>query len=174
MDFDYEGAEDFGGNILWGRIAVFGFALVLALLLGRCTSGGGGVDQSVYDTLVTEKASVDTALQAKDQTIAQLQQQLSEARASQQAGTVTPGTTDGTTGTTGTTPPADTTTGQTDASGNRIYEVQPGDTLSTIAASVYGDPTAFAIIASANNISGANQLQIGQQLIIPPNPDAGQ
>ncbi len=172
MDFDYEGAEDFGGRVLWVRIAVFGGALLLALILGRCTEGGGGVDDAVFQTLVTEKASVDAALITKDQTIASLQQQLQDARASQAAG---PTVTDGTTGTeptvtdgTGTAP-----TG-TDASGNRIYEVQAGDTLSTIAASLYGDPTAFGIIASANNITGTQSLQVGQSLIIPPNPDTGQ
>ncbi|MGI9017851.1 MAG: LysM peptidoglycan-binding domain-containing protein [Euzebya sp.] len=53
----------------------------------------------------------------------------------------------------------------------RLYEVQPGDTLSTIAQQVYGDPTAFGIIAAANNVTQSSPLQVGQVLIIPALPD---
>lgn len=171
MDFDYEGAEDFGGRILWGRIAVFGAALLLALILGRCTAGGGGVAEERFSEVAASFSEAQVALEANTATIAQLQQQLQDARATQPGGTTTPnpGATDGTPGTGGTESPG-TNTG-TDAQGNRVYEVQAGDTLSTIAESVYGDPTAFGIIASANNISGSSPLQVGQQLIIPPNPD---
>lgn len=51
--------------------------------------------------------------------------------------------------------------------GIRTYEVQPGDTLSTIAEAVYGDPLAFAPIAEANGVGGDNALQVGQVLGIP-------
>ena len=174
MDFDYEGAEDFGGRILWGRIAVFGAALLLALILGRCTAGGGGVAEERFSEIATAYSEAESALEANTATIAQLQQQLQDARTQQQGGgTLTPGGTPASPGTTTGTeaPTTDNTATGTDAAGNRVYEVQPGDTLSTIAESVYGDPTAFGIIASANNISGSSPLQVGQQLIIPPNPD---
>lgn len=64
--------------------------------------------------------------------------------------------------------------------GIRTYEVQPGDTLSTIAEAVYGDPLAFAPIAEANDLGGDNSLQVGEALLIPdrsvpadPQPTAG-
>jgi nucleoid-associated protein YgaU len=163
MDFDYEGAEDFGGRILWGRIAVFGAALLLMLILGRCTAGGGA-SQAELDAALASASEAQVALEEKDRTIAQLQQELIEARA-QPAQPTAPG--DAEPGTT----PADPNATQTDAEGNRTYEVQPGDTLSTIAQAVYGDPTAFGIIAQANNLGGNNLLQVGDILIIPPNPD---
>ncbi|WP_370324097.1 LysM peptidoglycan-binding domain-containing protein [Euzebya sp.] len=175
MDFDYEGAEDFGGRILWGRIAVFAAALILAFILGSCTGGGGGVDQAELDAVESELTTTRSELESRTTTIAQLQQQLQEARNSAAptgGGTEGTGgqTTDGGTEGPGTTP-ADT---QTDDSGNRIYTVQSGDTLSTIAEAVYGDPTAFGVIASANNLGGSSPLQVGQELIIPENPDSGQ
>lgn len=174
MDFDYDGAEDFGGRILWGRVAVFGAALLLALLLGRCTAGGGGVSEARFSEIAASNSEAQAALEAQTATIAQLTQQVTDLR--QQAagggGTTTPGTggTEGTGATEGTGGTAPTT----DAAGNQVYEVQLGDTLSTIAEAVYGDPAAFGIIAEANNISGSQPLQVGDQLIIPPNPDAGQ
>ncbi|CAN5277976.1 hypothetical protein BH23ACT9_BH23ACT9_36090 [soil metagenome] len=172
MDFDYEGAEDFGGRILWGRIAIFGFALLLMLILGRCTAGGGA-DEDQLAALQASNTDAQAALAQKDASIAQLQQQLVDARAQEAPTTPGTGTGDGTDGTlggtTGTTPPADATT--TDASGNRTYVVQAGDTLSTIAQSVYNDPTAFGVIAQANNLGGNNVLQVGDTLIIPDNPD---
>lgn len=170
MDFDYDGAEDFGGRILWGRIAVFGGALLLALILGRCTAGGGGVPEERFSEIAASNSEAQAALESNTAAIAELQQRLAEAQAQAQAGTPggTPAT-PGADGTTATTAPG--TAPTTDAAGNRVYEVQPGDTLSTIAEAVYGDPTAFGIIASANNISGSQPLQVGQTLVIPANPD---
>jgi nucleoid-associated protein YgaU len=174
MDFEYEGAEDFGGRILWPRIAVFVFAAFLMLLLGRCTAGGG-VPQAEFDAVVEQNSEAQTALAQKDVSIAQLQQDLIDARESAPAPTdpTAPGTTPGTDAADGTTtPPADGGGATTDAAGNRTYEVQPGDTLSTIAEAVYGDPRAFGAIAEANNLGGNNVLQVGDTLIIPANPDA--
>lgn len=167
MDFDYEGAEDYGGRILWGRIAVFGAALLLALILGRCTAGGG-IDDAEFQAVVASNSEAQVALTTSQATIEQLQRELVEARAASQPGT-TPTGTEGVTGTEGAAP-GDAGT-QTDAEGNRTYVVQSGDTLSTIAESVYGDPTAFGAIASANNLSGDSPLQVGQELVIPNNPD---
>jgi nucleoid-associated protein YgaU len=47
----------------------------------------------------------------------------------------------------------------------RTYEVQPGDTLTAIAARMYGDPQKFPLIADANVLDG--QLEVGQELVIP-------
>ena len=50
----------------------------------------------------------------------------------------------------------------------RTYVVQPGDSLSGIARTVYGDPLLFGIIADANGITDTSPLQVGQTLVIPP------
>lgn len=50
------------------------------------------------------------------------------------------------------------------------YVVQEGDTLSTIAETVYGDPTAFGLIAAANDLVGTSATLVGQALTIPPSP----
>lgn len=175
MDFDYEGSEDFGGRILWPRVGLFVLLAVLVFLLGRCTSGGGDVAQEDYDEVVAQNSELEVTLTQQQASIEQLQQELLDARAAGQP--TAPGNGTGTTG--GTEGPTDAGTGApvgpadapTDQQGNRQYEVQPGDTLATIAEAVYGDPTAFGAIAAANNIGGDNILQVGQTLVIPPNPD---
>lgn len=160
-DYGYEGVDDYGGRILWGRIAVFGGALLLALLLGRCTAGGG-VSEAEFTALQEENAQLREANQELEQTVTELQTRLQDliSEATEQP-TTSP---DGTTATEATTPPTP-QSGQT-------YIVQPGDTLSGIASQVYGDPTKFGIIAEANGITESNPLQVGQELVIPPNPDA--
>ncbi|MBV9173446.1 MAG: LysM peptidoglycan-binding domain-containing protein [Chloroflexi bacterium] len=63
--------------------------------------------------------------------------------------------------------------GTPDASGNRTYEVQSGDTLGTIAQKFYGDPTQWRPIYDANKDaigSDPDQLKLGMQLKIPPKP----
>lgn len=57
-------------------------------------------------------------------------------------------------------------------SGSGLYEVQVGDTLSTIAEAVYGDPTAFGALAAFNELNGTRPLCVGEMLLIPDNPDA--
>lgn len=175
MDFDYEGADEFGGRILWARIVVALVAALFIFLLGRCAGGGGDISQAEFDTVSSELAVAEAASQSKDALISQLQTQLLEAQNAAGGQTTLP---DDGTGTTTTTPTDGATT--TDLTtqgdgGNRIYEVQSGDTLAGIAQQVYGDPRDFGLIASANNLVGDNVLQVGQELIIPANPDqAGQ
>lgn len=47
------------------------------------------------------------------------------------------------------------------------YTVQPGDTLSRIAAGAYGDGEAFSVIVEANPGLDPNNLAIGQQIKLP-------
>ena len=47
------------------------------------------------------------------------------------------------------------------------YLVKRGDTLSAIAARLYGDPTLWRTIATANDIDDPRHLQIGARLAIP-------
>jgi cell wall-associated NlpC family hydrolase/LysM repeat protein len=54
-----------------------------------------------------------------------------------------------------------------DESSGDAHVVQQGETLWSIAQSVYGDPTAYAKIAAANWVSDPNTVIEGQRLIIP-------
>lgn len=54
----------------------------------------------------------------------------------------------------------------------RIYTVQPGDTLQKIALRFYGSRSRTAPIRSANNLKGDN-IRIGQKLKIPPSVQGG-
>jgi nucleoid-associated protein YgaU len=51
----------------------------------------------------------------------------------------------------------------------RTYQVRPGDTLSRIAGSVYGDPSKWRKIYDANREQMKNEtdINIGQTLVIP-------
>lgn len=54
------------------------------------------------------------------------------------------------------------------ASGERIWVVQRGDTLTSIAESVYGDRSYVAAICARNGLYGCNRIYVGQRLILPP------
>lgn len=58
----------------------------------------------------------------------------------------------------------------------RRHTVQKGDTLSGIARKYYGKSSAFRLIRNANKdvLKGKDQLQIGQILVIPPDPATGE
>jgi putative chitinase len=51
-----------------------------------------------------------------------------------------------------------------------LYQVKTGDTLSTIAASYYGDSSKASWIASQNHLATPNQIYPGQQLQLPDLP----
>lgn len=48
------------------------------------------------------------------------------------------------------------------------YVVREGDTGRSIAETVYGDQDLWPLIAEANDLDGANALQVDQELVIPP------
>jgi hypothetical protein len=50
------------------------------------------------------------------------------------------------------------------------YTVQPGDTLSKIARTAYGDGRKYPLIQKANNLSDPSKIRVGQVLVIPPLP----
>lgn len=60
-------------------------------------------------------------------------------------------------------------TDEDDGPDGRTYTVRQGDTLADIAERVYGDRQKFPLIAQANGV-GAQDLQVGQSLKIPPAP----
>jgi nucleoid-associated protein YgaU len=148
---EYEG--DFGGRVLWGRIAFFGVALLLAFGLGWCTS------PSVSEEELAERDSQVERLRAE---VEELRQQ----RDALDAGTTTedaPATEDDPAD-----PDADTGASATAPEGSETYEVQSGDTLRSIAEDFYGDGDLTDPIAEANGIDSDNLLQVGQELVIPP------
>lgn len=66
---------------------------------------------------------------------------------------------------------AGTPTAATSEAGGESYEIQPGDTLATIAQQFYGDPTQWRRIYDANKDAiGADpdKLKVGTKLTIPP------
>ena len=50
---------------------------------------------------------------------------------------------------------------------NSSYTVQSGDTLSSIAQSLWGDSSLWYLIADANGLSGGGSLTVGSTLVIP-------
>jgi nucleoid-associated protein YgaU len=137
----YEDEVDYGGRVLWGRVAVFGGALLLMFLLGRCSAPSG-----VPASDLQEANARISALAEENE---QLRQQLVAAAAS--------------------TPPEQVETeGTSSGQATRTYTVRSGDTLISIAQDVYGDGTKFGLIAEANAIDENNKLRVGQELVIPP------
>lgn len=47
------------------------------------------------------------------------------------------------------------------------YQVQPGDTLASIAAREYGDSTLHPVIERQNHLANPNIIDVGQELLIP-------
>ncbi len=54
------------------------------------------------------------------------------------------------------------------------YTVREGDTLQSIAAQVYGNPSLWFVIAEANGLEPGDELRLGQVLVIPNNIKDGQ
>lgn len=54
-----------------------------------------------------------------------------------------------------------------DKSGETVYTVKSGDTLSAIAQKYFGDAGKYRDIAHFNNMSNPDDIQVGQQIRIP-------
>lgn len=153
---------DAGGRILWGRVAFFGVALLLAFLLGRgCASGVSQAEfeeqQQLAAQLAEEKRELEQQLEALSGQQAENQEDTAEGDAASEDGDTAEG---------------DTADADTAADGTRIYTVQPDDNLRSIAQRFYGDGNKHTLISEANGIDSDNVLQVGQELEIPPDPDA--
>jgi nucleoid-associated protein YgaU len=162
MDEDYELEEDYAPRVLWGRLAIFLLALVLAFAVGRCT-GGDGVSEAQYNQVraeVQDLASENTVLRAQVEAAGQGDE--GDDEPAEGNGDDEPADDEGNGGGDG-----DGDGGQ-DVGDGRTYEVQSGDTLTRIAEQFYGDPRKFDLIVDANNLDSATGLRVGQELIIPP------
>ena len=54
------------------------------------------------------------------------------------------------------------------AAGHKVWVVRPGDTINGIAATEYGDPTIWRVIADANDLDNPMDLHPGQILVLEP------
>jgi nucleoid-associated protein YgaU len=147
-DWDYEEQPPKAGapKILWGRVIAIFVVLLAAFFIGRATGGSGGVPQERVDRLEADNERLQQELEAA---LAQQDNQENQS----------PPPTDETES-----PPPE----QTDS---EIYVVKPGDTLRGIAEDQYGDASLDDIIADANGIDDPTQISVGQELIIPPEPE---
>lgn len=157
-DLDYEEEPQPGhtGRVLWGRVAILGVALLLAFLIGRASGGGPeGVPQSDYDEAVAERNELRSE-------VATLEDQLAAAQQPTPEPTTSPDAAAGA---------EDEATDPENESEGTTYVVEEDDTLASIAAEVYGDSGLAEFLAEANGIEDPSTLYIGQELVIPPEPE---
>lgn len=164
MDHDYELEDDYAPRILWGRLAFFALALILAFAVGRCTKSSG-VPESTFKA--EQQKVVD--LQSQNEV---LQAQVDAAATQGNGGGNGGGKGNGGGGGGNNQGGEEATEAATEQAvgDGQTYTVQSGDTLTTIAEKFYGDATAFDLIVDANNLDSATGLRVGQELVIPEKP----
>lgn len=161
-DYDYDYAP--GGQVLWGRVAIFGVALLLAFFLGRgCASGVPEEDLDAARAQIAEYSEENEQLRQEIEALSG-DDTSGEATEGEEAPETAGETSDDTAG--------ETSDDTAAADGTRIYTVQPNDNLRSIAQRFYGDGNKHELISEANGIDSDNVLQVGQELEIPPDPDA--
>jgi nucleoid-associated protein YgaU len=175
MEYEYDGMEEYGGRVLWGRIAFFAAALLLMFFLGRCTTNAGVPEADVA--------------KLRDQ-VAQLSEQntrLNDQLAAAQANATNPlvdsnETESGEEEDHQLASRDDSDAESRDTSqrsrraveapaGSTTYTVRDGDTLNSIARKFYGDERKYTLIAKANNLTRGKVIVVGQKLIIPADSD---
>lgn len=178
MDYEYDD-EPLEGRILWGRIAVYGMAFVLIFLLGSCFGSRGAPSDAEVEELSERVRDL-----ASENEVLEQQLEAASAGSGQDAPTDDGGGADGAeptatpdTGADGETEGGEGETGNGeggegdggDAGGEvRIYQVESGDNLYTIAQELYGDGNKWRLIAEENGLDASNPLTVGQELRIPP------
>jgi LysM repeat protein len=152
MDYEYDGEEHYEARILWGRVGVYAASLLLVFFAG-CTLGGRGEASETEVAQLREQVATLTEQNVLlEEQIAALGRNAEADDRPRISTTEEPTEGEG--------------EGQAGATETRTYEVQAGDTLSSIAQQMYGDPQKFPLIAEANDLD--SQLVVGQELIIPP------
>ena len=166
MDHDYELEDDYAPRILWGRLAFFALALILAFAVGRCTKSSG-VAESTFNAerqKVVDLQEQNQVLQAQVDAAATQGNGGGNGNGNGGGGGKNNGGGDG--------GDEEATEEASDPAGGdgQTYTVQSGDTLTTIAEKFYGDATAFDLIVDANNLDSSTGLRVGQELVIPEKP----
>ncbi len=149
-----------GGNVLWGRMLVWGGALLAVFIVGFIfgASGGDGVSKASYDTLQKKFAEESTKS-------ADLQAQLAAAEqdAKEDDSTTVNADDENSDGTA-----SSDTSDDTASTGGGTYTIVAGDSFWAIAQKVYGDGNLFELILDANGLAQDSRLVVGQTLEIPP------
>lgn len=160
FDYGYDEPEPRkpGGDILWGRVAVLGAVVLLAFLIGRSTAGGGVSTAQLEDARAATTDANERIAELEAQVV-ELETQLN---ADENTGTGNQGD--------GTGNNNENEEGGGNAK-NQTYVVESGDTLQTIAEQFYGDATLDDFLQEANDIADPTALQVGMELIIPPEPE---
>jgi nucleoid-associated protein YgaU len=143
-EWDYEEAADRPPRVLWGRIIALIVFMALAFWLGRSTAPKTDVSAQL--------AEANQRADQAESEIRDLEAQLAERPLAE----ATPQPTTEST-------PVTTVDGES-------YIVKSGDSLAAIALKFYGDASLADIIAEANNITDAQSIKPGDELIIPPEP----
>jgi len=138
-----------GGQIIWGRVIVFGAIGIVLFILGMLIAGNSSdsVTREAYNEMVSQRDKAE--------------QELAQIKADQQL--------------TRSTQPADQTSDTTPVdptTGTQSYTVVEGDTWSSIAKKFYGDASLYTIILDENNKTKNTPLKEGMVLEIPPKPES--
>jgi nucleoid-associated protein YgaU len=159
-DFEYEYEDEpRGGRVLWGRMAFFAGALLLAFLIGRM-SAPGGISEARFERAGDRLEAANDQIDALQDRVNGLEQELAAARAQEDEEQPEASTE----------PEAEEEQDGTQEA--RTYEVKSGDTLSTIAERFYGNTGYANLIAQANGITDPAELHVGTELTIPPEPES--
>jgi nucleoid-associated protein YgaU len=151
LEWDEEHDAAYKPKVLWGRVVVLGGMLILAFLLGRATKGDG--------IPTSELNAAKEQIQTLEEENRSLEEELASAPVA--PAETAPAETE----------PADPAEETTVVEG-QTYFVKSGDTLTTIAQKFYGDPSLDDFLAEANGITDKASLSVGQELIIPDDPEA--
>lgn len=174
MDYEYASDDQYGGRVLWGRLAVYGVTLLLAFLLGSCVGGWGQVDKEELTEANREIQRLQEEVVTYEETIEAMSANAAEAprvplEEEDVAGAEGDGAIGEGEGAADATETDDTVDGEAAAAGEtRTYTVEDGDTLYNIAQKMYGDGQKFPVIAEANDLSRDTPLRVGNELVIPP------
>lgn len=162
----YSDREPRDVNILWGRVAALGGALLLAFLFGTWVAGGDeGIDEQQHLETVEER----DRLARENEELQEQLDQLSQGEPPQNRPTADNDSDD---------EDGDSDSDDDDESDgsdgqSQVYVVRQGDTLSGVAQRFYGSSgmEARERIAEANDIEPDATLTVGQELTIPPADD---
>ena len=160
LEYDDEPQPGKPGRVLWGRVAILGAALLIAFLFGRATGGGDGVPQSDFDEVVAERDDLENQVTDLESDLAAAQEP-----------TPPPASASPATGGGGGEGEGEATDPEGETEGGETYVVESGDTLASIAAEFYGDASLDDFLAEANGITDPESLAVGQELVIPPEPE---
>lgn len=154
MSYEYDDVDDGANNLLWGRLAALAVFAVLIFSLGYCAAPNG-VPQ---EELALRDAEITKLRQDNEQLSGALRSRPSEQPSPDPS--ASPSSAD-----------ASDEPSPGGASGDeRTYTVVSGDTLASISGKVYDDPSKFDLIVEANDLNANDVINVGDELIIPPDP----